>query len=640
MEEETTKRIIEVDVDIDSAIKSFQDLGKQIAENKKKMDELDKSSDTYQEDLIKLQQENKVLAQDMRSVEKEIQNSIKQQKAQEDSLVALRAKLSNLNKQYDSMSGIERMGEQGEDLQRKIKALSDEILNLEGNTGRWQRNVGNYKSALKGLKESFSAVGVSTKGVDNAMKILGKNPLMIVLGIIVGILVKMRDKMSETEQVTASLTSATKSLKPIIEVTGKAVSKLADIFSNVLNWAIEKTIEGIGRLGKALQKIGKAFGKDWGGGLVDFSYKMREAKDTIDETNESVEENTEKVMAHTKAVKEDTNAVKDNSAELAKQAEEYRKLTLSEMQKAEDALNNIIEDAFDKRQAIENTAYQRRHDALLEAMVAEEEAHGTQTELYQAYMTQWEAMEKEHADNILAIEKDRIDKEQAVKDAADAKDAERIKKEIALEYSKYESVSKITGSIGKILEAAAGDNEALVRASKITALAEVAIQQGIAISKAVAAAADVPYPGNLLAIMSSVASALAAIVPAISSINSVKLARGISYVKGPGTSTSDSIPAMLSVGEGVVNARGNAMFPGVVQAMNDAGNGIYNPVLSMLRNSGGAPIQVSSQQEAISRMMTASAMREVLQDLDLYVSVEEINRTENRVKAMEQLASV
>ena len=212
--------------------------------------------------------------------------------------------------------------------------------------------------------------------------------------------------------------------------------------------------------------------------------------------------------------------------------------------------------------------------------------------------------------------------------------------EMAMEKTKANYMASIAGSISSLMEEVSDDNKAMVKASKIVALAEVAIKQGVAIAEAVAsAAAGDPYT-YALRVAAAIASTVAAMAQAISSINSVKLARGTAFVKGPGTSTSDSVPAMLSVGEGVVNAKGNAMFPGVVQAMNDAGNGIYSPVLSMLRNSGGAPVQVSGQQEAISRMAMASAMREAMEDLDLYVSVEEINRKEKRVKAVEQLATV
>ncbi len=355
----------------------------------------------------------------------------------------------------------------------------------------------------------------------------------------------------------------------------------------------------------------------------------KERQSAINETN-----------AHTAATKANTQAVKDDTAELERQAKAYHDLTIAEMQKAEDALNNIIEDAFEKRRAIEETNYKRQHDRLLEAMVSEEEAHGTQTELYQAYMTQWEALETQHQQNIAAIKADEAAKEaqiNAAKEADAKKTADNIKK---IEKARLDYTTQIVGSLSQLMETVAGDNEEMVKASKVIALAEVAIKQGQAIAEAVAsAAAGDPYT-YALRVAAAIASTVAAMASAISSINSAKFARGTAYVKGPGTSTSDSIPAMLSVGEGVVNARGNAMFPGVVEAMNAAGNGIYSPVLSMLHKSGGAPVQVTHQQEAVSRMQMASAMKEALQELNLSVSVEEIKNTESRVRAIENLATV
>jgi len=48
---------------------------------------------------------------------------------------------------------------------------------------------------------------------------------------------------------------------------------------------------------------------------------------------------------------------------------------------------------------------------------------------------------------------------------------------------------------------------------------------------------------------------------------------GGGYVSGFGTSTSDSIPARLSNGESVINARSTAMFGGLLSAMNQMGGG-------------------------------------------------------------------
>ena len=82
------------------------------------------------------------------------------------------------------------------------------------------------------------------------------------------------------------------------------------------------------------------------------------------------------------------------------------------------------------------------------------------------------------------------------------------------------------------------------------------------------------------------------------------------FVSGPGSSMSDSIPAMLSNGESVINANSTSMFGGLLNQINQAGGGapIQTP-----NNGGGnnaAPIiktyvvasDVSSQQEANKRV--------------------------------------
>lgn len=138
-----------VDVGLDAFIASLRHLQKQYELNTAALKAMQEAGEEQSDAYITLTQEQKVLRQQMASTEKAMQNEIKMQQAQEGSLVQLRAQLANLNKQYDSMSGMERMGKSGEELQGRIKALHDQILGLEGDTGRMQRNVGNYPDAMK-----------------------------------------------------------------------------------------------------------------------------------------------------------------------------------------------------------------------------------------------------------------------------------------------------------------------------------------------------------------------------------------------------------------------------------------------------------------------------------------------------------
>jgi hypothetical protein len=84
-------------------------------------------------------------------------------------------------------------------------------------------------------------------------------------------------------------------------------------------------------------------------------------------------------------------------------------------------------------------------------------------------------------------------------------------------------------------------------------------------------------------------------------------------VSGPGTSRSDSIPAMLSAGESVINANSTAMYGGLLSAINMAGGGrgfadggVIGQQLNEITGSTTAPViktyvvasEMSSQQEA------------------------------------------
>lgn len=235
-----------------------------IAENTAKMDAMDRES-------LELSQTQKVLRQEIGGVEKQIQNNIKQEKAQEGSLVQLRAQLANLNKQYDSMSGFERMGTAGVKLQERIKGLSDQIGGLEASTGRYQRNVGNYKSALEGLSGSFKTAGLSTNGLDASLKLLNMNPIMTFLTVVVGAVKALVNAVKDNESATMALREALAPLNPLFDSMKRGADAFAKVLANVVGVAIRGLTETIGTLLTGAQKVANFFGADvkWGDNFRD-----------------------------------------------------------------------------------------------------------------------------------------------------------------------------------------------------------------------------------------------------------------------------------------------------------------------------------------------------------------------------------
>lgn len=214
---------------------------------------------------------------------------------------------------------------------------------------------------------------------------------------------------------------------------------------------------------------------------------------------------------------------------------------------------------------------------------------------------------------------------EAQQEYLDAKE-ELAQREIEIEQAKFEAASQITGALSGLFEQLGEDNKAFAILSKTLALAEIAINTGKAISEGVASAAGLIFPANIPAIASTIATVIANMTTAISLVKSAKFADG-GLVEGPGTGTSDSIPAMLSNGESVMTAKATSMFAPLLSAINVAG--------------GGVPIQVREKSsQALGEEMIARAIARGMQDVHPIVSVTEINKVGSQVKVVENLGSI
>lgn len=357
-----------------------------------------------------------------------------------------------------------------------------------------------------------------------------------------------------------------------------------------------------------------------------------ERKAYFDKTRELLEqENTIKneIAAKDKARADATEA--ENNKKLAKQ-EEYNKALEDAIKETEDMLIELLEEGEKKQIDIENLRHKRKLKELEEKKLE----YADDLALSMEFNKQIAAEQDIHNKNLKAINDEaRAAEEAARKEAKDKEEADEeaaAQRLIELQRMKLNSYASIAGSISAILDATAGDNKKRLKAAKVAALAEIAINQGLAIANAVravgAAVPPIPFPINVAMIASSVASAIAAIVPAIQAVNSVKLARG-GHVNGPGTSTSDSVPAMLSNGEFVVNARATSMFPELLETINNLGNGI------------AAPVRAEQVQQMRQQTISEQSLVKALEQMPAPIlTVEEYKRVAKRVDILESLTKL
>ena len=126
--------------------KSFDQVAASIRKVKSEEEELIKISNqvdaTYKKRIALETEQAKVLAEEkllLQQRNQELKNQVKEDNAAEGSIEKLRATLNRLTSEYDKLGAAERGGNFGVESQKNIQILTDELKQLEGETGRSQR---------------------------------------------------------------------------------------------------------------------------------------------------------------------------------------------------------------------------------------------------------------------------------------------------------------------------------------------------------------------------------------------------------------------------------------------------------------------------------------------------------------------
>lgn len=149
------QKILDIKVRYEDAIKGITEYNRKIDELR--VNEL-KLKAQYKQGTISQQEYSasmeatgaviKQYKENVRVLQKEIQNNLRTEQEMEGSLKQLRAQLSNATKAYDELSRAERNGAKGEELKNHIKQITAELKGAEAETDRFYRNVGNYEQSI------------------------------------------------------------------------------------------------------------------------------------------------------------------------------------------------------------------------------------------------------------------------------------------------------------------------------------------------------------------------------------------------------------------------------------------------------------------------------------------------------------
>lgn len=245
-----------------------------------------------------------------------------------DSLNGERQKLADMQKAYDQLDATMRKSEGGKAFLQAIKDQSDAVKELEGETGRFQRNVGNYPQLLGGLIPGFGKV---TGAIDKMKAAAAATPQMfqqMAMGIGTATKAAMKFIATPIGAIIAAIVAALAILKAAWDKISDAIAKnddastaIARLYSVTVQPVIDAVTKAFAVLADWIGKVAGALA-DFLGGTEDAAKGAQELVVATDRLQE--------------AERQYTISSAKNSAEIAKlrdQATQKDKYTAAERRK-------------------------------------------------------------------------------------------------------------------------------------------------------------------------------------------------------------------------------------------------------------------------------------------------------------------
>lgn len=249
--------IVDLQVSNREAVAAIQQATERMAELKQEEAELNKerkdglvTEDAYIKRLTQIREETERAKDSRNQYTKALRENVKQEKIYADSLNGLRSQLKALIQQYDNMSKAEREGAKGKELVQHIQQVTEELSKAEQETGRFQRQVGNYPAAFKGFEKYLPLLQGGIKGVTANLAAMGKqllkllaNPIVAVVAAAVVVFQKLREAIKRNDDASTAMQKVFAAFKPILDILRKGldavvtvIGKVAEGFAKVVNW--------------------------------------------------------------------------------------------------------------------------------------------------------------------------------------------------------------------------------------------------------------------------------------------------------------------------------------------------------------------------------------------------------------------
>lgn len=255
-------------VGTEEAVKSVNDLKNNIKILKDNLGELKIGTKEYQNTLDELKVNQNALKDAMYATSSSMEDVAKAATGTADSYNSLVHRMAALKEEFRSTDDAARRA----DLGGQIKAINDQLKDMDALQGNFQRNVGNYANSIKDafgdmsvkvdvFRKGLGAVGGGLNGMKDGLEGIAQSPAVATFGLLVSVAIKLADELKDNETALAALKKAMAALQPVMDFLSGIIYKLAGYLADVIakvtefvtsNGLIQKVINGVMGVGNAI----------------------------------------------------------------------------------------------------------------------------------------------------------------------------------------------------------------------------------------------------------------------------------------------------------------------------------------------------------------------------------------------------
>lgn len=264
------ENVVLLEVKTFDAVKSVNDLKENISALKHNLGLLEIGTEEYTETLNALKTNQNALKDAMYATSASLDDVKASATGASESYNSLVHRMAALKEEWRSTGDAAMRA----DLGARIADINQQLKDMDASVGNFQRNVGNYESGVTGLVEKFDQWGGILKQmpptlgaakesigkVGESMQLVGKQPILGIIGLLAPIIIKITDSLKDNATAMDAVKKLMESLQPVFDVLSGVIEGIAQGVASAVEWFVQLIGQsnGVKRLISSVSGVGNA----------------------------------------------------------------------------------------------------------------------------------------------------------------------------------------------------------------------------------------------------------------------------------------------------------------------------------------------------------------------------------------------